>query len=268
MRRWISYALIGLAAVALGIGVFFFLNNDGGWESGIYFRKTYGYIGFINEEAYLDLFYYNIKEDEKDFENKDMSLHLVTGAGEEVACDVKTVETISRNRNYSEKKLVLAINLDDNSIVSFQKLKAIHNGVSYVYDIGDVVIENIKTENLARKLMRLQYGMFQEGKYELTITNISDDAFVIAEVKADCQVFEANNEKDHAIDIGESKTYVFRLKENLSKSDIIYIRPVIVARYLDGETSCYDIVSIIVDSFQQLSYQEVHEFTKDGNTND
>ena len=259
MKKYLILSVSVLSVIVLTIGLYLFFQGNNSLNKGIYFRKTFGYIGFVNENISLDFNYFSIKEELVNNDHSNFS--LVTVENNEIEVDSYSIKTTKTEKLYTENVINIRIN-EENGHYTFCKLR-LYSGNNYVdYNIGNVQVVSISTNLQVPKFLEMSYNQsFINDEFDISIRNISSSDINIVEVKMNNDVYINENPKNIILKSNEIYNYAIKLHtDKISKYDIIKVRPIIEFN-CDSDTNLYiRTIAFTAEKIESLKVTEIYEF--------
>lgn len=234
MKKIMIIFLFVISFALFSIGLFYFTNGNNDWKKGLYFQKIYGYIGYVNEDVNLNLYYFNVKDEVEPFEQ----IFLVTNIGNEISIISKSIQTINKTKNYNERILSLTINVEF-GLYEISKLRFLYDQKVLEFDLGNIIIDYRKSEVDSLKCLSFTYlQSFIDGEFELTIKNIKPIEVMISNIIYENDMFIDSNSHNLILNYNEEHVYIVSLTDtSLNQFDIIVFRPIIEFKKTDEDTT-------------------------------
>lgn len=259
MKKNIMLSIFILSIITLILGVFILSNGNNSFKKGIYFRKTFGYIGFVNENINLDLYYINVKNAE--FTNNNLSsLSLITENDEVIEIDNYSVRTTYSNKLYTECTINISIN-EVYGIYSFCKIRLYDDSNHKDYNIGNINIESITTDVAPINTWKIRYALsLVNYQTTLSLTNIHNTEINVIDVKVNFEYINDDIPKNLLFKTDEHYDYNISIdSSNVSEHYIILIKPIIEFQYTSDNTIYYTTIFGSIKRVETLSVDSVYD---------
>ncbi len=256
MKRKVIIFIVALALIFITIGVILVLKSDmTEWTKGIYFRNIYGYSAFLDEAPTLEVYYYNVKNDDS---LKDKVAVLVADSGEQLTTTTIDTQQINKNKYFVENKIVFQIELI-NAVITIDRLR-FYKGAEYLeYEIGNYTVQQIQRDYEMPRDLKLVYGNTIFANYQLEIENVSTKNINI-EVVANNDVFEMNHDVFLLLQNEKKVTTIKMLAEYKFKEAIYVLKPLIIFKYDDAEDVFHNTVIVPAIENERLTISDVLAF--------
>lgn len=252
------YVVFGLLAIILCItGFVLFNKGENEWIPGMYIRKSFGYLGYVDETVCFVVYYYIIGDIDDMITNSETTFYFDTNDGFSNSAALECSTVVLSTNNYIEKRAEFLIDLSD-SIKEYRYLTLYNNSNSISIDIGSIVIEHRSYTKESQYNLDLQFGLIVDDNLDITIHNRNIDEVTIYSLNLSSDYLEAMNNITYILYENDSCYLTIHVKsDDLAASDIVYVKPIIeFQRIMDLEPIPTTIIISGV-SMKNLSSNEV-----------
>mgnify|MGYP000884155889 CR=1 FL=1 len=252
--------LIILVLIAFSLiisGMIIYSSNDTSIK-GIYFRKTYGYIGTgKSQQIMLDLTMFNVgNEDLSFFED----IENVSFDTDKVQIENIEIKSVNKERDIEILQFIVLIEMLVYDKIQIMKIKYEADDLIKSYDIGCINLENIDEEP---ELIGhgANSNFLYNNQYFLTINNTNTESFTINDLICSSEKI-TRIEKSFPTDYEKGKKLQIQMKIEFDVNyfDVFILKPILKFNKLNDPEDYYLLIAIQTRYEIPMTYIEIKEY--------